>query len=101
MLNTFYVWHGCGAVHAERRAAIQYAHFLKGKDDSGVIVELSEGENDDDDMFWMILGDDDSGRAEHWRWRRSASAGDPKVWRVDAARGPDSVSVIVTSIDCC
>ncbi|TFK73967.1 hypothetical protein BDN72DRAFT_875452 [Pluteus cervinus] len=96
MLNTFYVWHGCGAVHAERRAAAQYAHFLKGRDDSGVVVELSEGENDDDDMFWMILGDDDIGRAEHWRWRRSASVGDPRIWRVDAARGPDSVFPVVS-----
>lgn len=91
MLNTFYVWHGCGAIHAERRAAMQYAQMLKARANSGAIVELSEGQNDDDAMFWMILGDGGVERADHWRWRKSATTQDPKIWRVDSSRGSGAV----------
>jgi hypothetical protein len=81
-LDNVYVWHGCGSSDAERQAAQQYASRLE-KDESSVI-QLHEGENDTEELFWMALGDDDFARADYWRWRRSSIITDPQIWRVDA-----------------
>ncbi|KAK0461206.1 uncharacterized protein EV420DRAFT_186624 [Desarmillaria tabescens] len=89
VLETIYVWHGCGSLARERQAAMQYANTL------GLnVVELSNGEGDDDDMFWMILGEDDYAQADYWKWRSSASHIDPRIWHVNATRGEDAVTRI-------
>lgn len=94
MLNTFYVWHGCGAIVTERQAATKYAQKLCEKSLSGSVTELVENENDDDEMFWMILGDEGFGRADHWRWRRDASGIEPRIWRVNARLGERAVCIL-------
>ncbi|KAK0454925.1 hypothetical protein EV421DRAFT_1699786 [Armillaria borealis] len=89
VLGTIYVWHGCGSLAKERQAAMRYAKTLGSN-----VVELSNGEGDDDDMFWMILGEDDYAQADYWKWRSSASHIDPRIWHVNATRREDAVSRI-------
>jgi hypothetical protein len=84
-LGNIYVWYGCGSISAERQAALQYAQTL-GDD----VVELSQGE-EDDGMFWIVLGDDDFASADYWKWRPQASDIDARIWQVDSARGVDAV----------
>lgn len=48
-------------------------------------MELSEGENDDDEMFWMILGSEDYAKADYWKWRPISPISDTRAWRVDTA----------------
>ena len=55
-------------------------------------VELNEGEGDDDEMFWMILGGQDYAKADYWRWRRESLLTDPITWRVRAKEA----SLVVT-----
>jgi hypothetical protein len=66
---------------SERAAALAYAQGLGGDADS--VIELKEGENDDDEMFWMILGDKDYAQAQHWKWRPTAEQPDPRIWKVE------------------
>lgn len=70
-----------------------YAQKLCEKSVSGSVTELVENENDDDEMFWMILGDEGFGRADHWRWRAVASSIEPRIWRVDAQPGEKAVCI--------
>jgi hypothetical protein len=78
-----YVWHGCGSMEQERHAAVTYAQGLAGKD--GKVVELKEKEDDEDDeMFWMMLGEDAYARADYWRWRPQA-IWEPRLLRVDSS----------------
>jgi hypothetical protein len=78
ILDTVYVWYGKGSTTPERIEALEYAKNLAGE---GSVVELREGIDDDDEMFWMILGNDDYANADHWRWRSSLSGTEPKLWR--------------------
>jgi hypothetical protein len=64
----------------ERNAALAYARSLNGQPDG--IIELNEGENDEDDMFWMILGERDYAQAQYWKWRPKTEEVDQKVWKV-------------------
>ncbi|PBK91545.1 hypothetical protein ARMGADRAFT_1013942 [Armillaria gallica] len=89
ILGTIYVWHGCGSLAKERQAAMRYAKTLGSN-----VVELSNDEGDDDDMFWMILGEDDYAQADYWKWRSSASHIEPRIWHVNATRSEDAVSRI-------
>ncbi|KAK0195469.1 hypothetical protein F5146DRAFT_1100956 [Armillaria mellea] len=75
VLGTIYVWHGCGSLAKERQAALRYAKTLGSN-----VVELSHSEGDNDDMFWMILGEDDYAQADYWKWRSSASYIEPRIW---------------------
>ncbi|KAH9940487.1 uncharacterized protein BXZ73DRAFT_42698 [Epithele typhae] len=84
ILETFYVWHGRGAVPTEQAAALAYAQSLAPSPDS--IVELTEAESELEDMFWMVLGEGDYARADYWRWRAETEIVDPRVWVVDASR---------------
>lgn len=90
ILDTLYVWHGCGSKQEERDAALQYAQGLAAK--GSTVVELLEGESDDDEMFWMMLGDNEYAKAEYWKWRRTASNPNPCIWRVDTDMVLDAVS---------
>lgn len=93
ILDNIYVWHGRGSVNQERHAARAYAESLSQSENGANIVEYVEGENDDDEMFWMMLGDDDYARADYWRWRRQAMHSvEPRVWRVNAGDVKNLVS---------
>lgn len=89
VLDSVYVWHGCGSTETERQAARRYALTLTSSGDN--VTELSQGENDDDEMFWMILGDDGFANADYWKWRRTSSSIVPKIWRVNADLGNKAV----------
>ncbi|TFK54070.1 hypothetical protein OE88DRAFT_1675469 [Heliocybe sulcata] len=92
ILGTFYVWHGCGSLSQERQAAVDYARSLSGDPES--VIELVEGESDDDEMFWMVLGDRDYAKADHWRWRASSAKTDPRIWRVDVSDGQEPIHLV-------
>ncbi|TFK44823.1 hypothetical protein BDQ12DRAFT_673637 [Crucibulum laeve] len=82
ILDAVYIWHGRGSTALERQAAVWYGQSLNKVDASP--VELFEGEDDNDEMFWMILGEDEFAKADYWQWRRTSAITDPKVWKVDA-----------------
>jgi len=90
ILDTLYVWYGRGSTPQERLAALGYARSLAATGSS--VIELTEGEDDNDEMFWMILGDRGYAKADYWKWRRTASVPDPRVWRIDAKHGVHPVS---------
>lgn len=74
------MWHGCGSNHAERQAALKYAQTFMSEGQS--LLELLEGERNDDDLIWMILGGEEYANADYWKWRKDASTTDPIIWRV-------------------
>lgn len=75
------MWYGKGSIQKEKLATLEYARSIAVSPDS--VVELSEGENDDDEMFWMILGERDYAQADYWQWRRSSPIRSPRIWRID------------------
>ncbi|KAJ7497417.1 hypothetical protein FB451DRAFT_1120918 [Mycena latifolia] len=91
ILDTLFVWHGCGSTSVERKAAIEYGQTLTSSPDN--IVVLIENENDDDEMFWMVLGDEaEYAKADYWKWRPSLAL-TPRIWNVEAAR-KDAISPV-------
>ncbi len=85
ILSTVYVWHGRGSPPAERNAALDYAKTLASNPDEVVILIENEGD-DEEEMFWMVLGDDaEYAKAEYWKWRPSVGFA-PRTWSVDADR---------------
>ncbi len=92
ILETFYVWHGRGSSEAEQRAALSYAKQLAPAEEN--IVELTEDESQEEEMFWMMLGDGDYANADYWKWRSNALFLDPRIWVVDVSQG-DAVSLLL------
>lgn len=83
VLETIYVWHGRGALAAERSHAAAYAALLAG--DSLTVVQFDEGK--EDPMFWMCLGDDEWANASYWSERGSVEGlqgSMRRVWRMRA-----------------
>jgi hypothetical protein len=89
ILNSIYVWYGRGSIERERKVALDYGRNLVG---DATPIEISEGEERTDEMFWMILGDEDYANADYWRWRSRSSIIDPLIWRVEAEAGENEVS---------
>ena len=87
ILQIFYVWNGRGARPEEKKAAFDYAAGLSG--DVENIIVLEEGKDDEDDMFWAVLGDGDRGYANafHWTLRADTNTNDPHLWRISASAG--------------
>lgn len=84
ILDTLFVWHGCGSPSTERAAALEYGKTLTSSPED--IVVLIENESDDDEMFWMVLGDEaEYAKAYYWKWRPSIKS-TPRIWGVEAAR---------------
>ncbi len=84
VLDTLWVWHGRGSTDVERRAAIDYSRRLSDNNSPVIpnVVEVREG--DEDEMFWMLLGNDGYASADHWKWRRDAGNDvELRVWKVD------------------
>ena len=84
LLGSSYIWHGRGSNVNERAAARVYARNLS--EGEGEVVELKEGEGDEDDeLFWMMLGEREGCGAEYWRWRSESRGGEDregKAWKV-------------------
>uniref|UniRef100_D8QC06 Gelsolin-like domain-containing protein n=1 Tax=Schizophyllum commune (strain H4-8 / FGSC 9210) TaxID=578458 RepID=D8QC06_SCHCM len=93
ILNTQYVWHGRGSTAQEREAALQYAKILSGGAEDA-ITRLTEGEDDQDEMFWAMLGDEAWASADYWQWRKEATNIDPRVWLVEDGASKSSVFVV-------
>ncbi|KAF7315553.1 hypothetical protein MIND_00070600 [Mycena indigotica] len=84
ILDTVYVWHGRGSPVEERGAAVEYGKTLTNNPEAVVI--LTEGENDDDEMFWMALGEEaEYANADYWRWRPQNDFS-PRIWSIDTNR---------------
>ncbi|KAK7053405.1 hypothetical protein VNI00_004031 [Paramarasmius palmivorus] len=90
ILDTVYVWNGHGSNDSERRAASQYARSLTDN-----VVELTQGVNDEEEMFWMVLGDGTFAAADYWRWKHDFSEYEPKIWLVNANKPGEPVSTIL------
>ncbi|KAH9040635.1 hypothetical protein EDB85DRAFT_1924378 [Lactarius pseudohatsudake] len=86
LLGTSYVWHGKGSLPEERQAALEYAQSLATEGSS--LVELIEQESDDNEFFWMMLGDAGYANADYWKWRPKLATNLPRIWRVDASSDP-------------
>ena len=99
LLGTCYIWHGRGSLSGERQAAQGYALSLAVESSP---VELVEQESDDNEMFWMMLGNDDYARADYWKWRPDLATVLSRIWRVDSSSAPyvrnrlDSLSLGLT-----
>lgn len=83
------MWHGRGSTAQEKQAALTYAQALAPTPSS--IIELSE-EGDDDEMFWIILGEGDYGKADYWRWKSNSEPRRPRIWLVDSKADSSIVS---------
>ena len=44
---------------------------------------MTEGEDDQDEMFWAMLGDEAWASADYWQWRKEAANVNPRVWLVE------------------
>ena len=65
---------------------MQYAKALSGGTEDA-ITRLSEGEDDQDEMFWAMLGDEAWASADYWQWRKGAANVDPRAWLVEDGAG--------------
>jgi len=87
-LGTVYVWYGQGSTSRERQAALRYARSLELGTPT---IELYEGGKNSDEVFWMVLGNEDFASADYWKWRSISSVIDPRIWRVDAPTDKNAV----------
>ncbi|KAG6819869.1 hypothetical protein H0H93_007803 [Arthromyces matolae] len=94
ILDSVYVWHGRGSTTLERQVALEYACSLKTSP-----TELTEDDGRDDEVFWMILGDDGYANADYWKWRRNSPYLDPRIWRISASPNHDSVRMLIAPAD--
>ncbi|THH08146.1 hypothetical protein EW145_g2904, partial [Phellinidium pouzarii] len=95
VLDTLWVWYGCGSAPAERDAALRYAQMLTSASASEKdLVEVEEGE--EDEMFWMYLGEDGYARADYWKWRKGEKGVDPRVWFVDYSKSGSEIRELET-----
>ena len=93
-----YVWYGRGSTSRERNAALQYAEAMVKHSISP--IELYEGENDSDELFWMILGDAGFANADYWGWRKSFANNEPSIWKVDFGSGVSFVCQLDSQFSC-
>ncbi|KAL5507061.1 hypothetical protein ACEPAH_6517 [Sanghuangporus vaninii] len=94
LLDTLWVWYGCGSITTERNAALRYAQTLYSGNDEKKVVEVEEG--NEDEMFWMFLGEDGYASADYWKWRKNERAMDPRFWRVDCVNTGSEVKELET-----
>ncbi|KAI0051805.1 hypothetical protein FA95DRAFT_1675587 [Auriscalpium vulgare] len=93
LLGTTYVWHGRGSTTLERDAALTYAQALAGP--VSEVRVLEEGQSEDDELFWMMLGDKEYAQADYWRWRPEAllEGHKTRVWHVDASNADEPIKL--------
>jgi hypothetical protein len=95
LLGTSYVWYGKGSLPRERQTALEYAQSLTTEGSS--LVELIEQESDDNEFFWMMLGDAGYASADYWKWRPKLPTTLPRIWRVDPSAAPYLTNVLAFS----
>jgi len=93
LLGYIYVWHGRGSLPIERKAALGYALGF-GEGEEVLPQELLEGGEDQDEMFSMMLGNDDYAMADYWQWRATSKRTDPAIWRIQDDGGDQLVSFL-------
>jgi len=83
VLDCLWVWHGRGSSDMERAAALGYSKTLTSGTQKS-IQEVNEGE--EDEMFWMFLGEDDYANADYWKWKALSPVEgylqDLRFWRI-------------------
>lgn len=77
---------------SERQAALGYSKTLSsGK----AVIEVEEGE--EDETFWMFLGEATYAKADYWKWKKQAPPGErnsePRYWRISCASKGDQVCI--------
>jgi len=97
ILGTVYVWYGCGSTPRERQAALEYARSLEVGGTPA--IELYENEKNNDEMFWMILGDEEYANADYWKWRSNSPLIDARIWRVNAHTNEDTLLPVDTFLE--
>jgi len=90
ILDTVYVWHGRGSCEDERHVALAYAQSLGSTAEN--IVEFEEGT--EDEMFWLILGEDDYANADHWKFRKQLDRLGARLYTIDASKTKAPVQVL-------
>ena len=88
VLDALYVWHGRGANQIEREAASTYAKKLA--TDSVTCTEFDEG--NEEEMFWMMLGEEPYANSNCWSFKLDSDTVQPKLYRIDAAKSGKVVS---------
>ncbi|GJJ06422.1 hypothetical protein Clacol_000613 [Clathrus columnatus] len=82
LLGTLYVWHGRGSSEDERKVALTYAATLA--QNSIRTVESEEGA--EDEMFWMILGQNEYANAHHWKFRDKLDRLGARIYFIDSSK---------------
>lgn len=95
MLDSLWVWHGRGSTDAERAAALAYSKSLIAGTEKSV-QEVEEG--NEDEMFWMFLGEDDYARADYWRWKKDIPSSPTqfphsRIWQIVATESKEQVRI--------
>ncbi|KAF8586696.1 hypothetical protein K439DRAFT_1659511 [Ramaria rubella] len=93
VLDTLYVWHGRGATEDERRVASAYGESLTTSKD---IMEFEEGA--EDEMFWMVLGNNSFANADHWKFRPQLNKPGTRLYAIDSSRTKTPVQLIPSII---
>ena len=74
----------------ERNAARMYSRTLGSN-----MTEISEGEEGQAGMFWMVLGEGDYANADYWRWRPGSKDAEASAWHVTSKNGIPQVILSV------
>lgn len=82
ILGNTYVWHGRGSSEDERKVASTYAQSLTKT--PSAIIELEEGA--EDEMFWMILGNDAYANASYWTFKDQLDRVGSRIFSINASR---------------
>jgi len=87
-LGALYVWHGRGASEDERKVALSYGHSLTHAPTT--VIEFEEGK--EDEMFWMVLGDDGYANADHWKFKGQLDRLGARIHLIDSSKTKSPVS---------
>ncbi|KAG8894466.1 hypothetical protein FRB99_001247 [Tulasnella sp. 403] len=84
VLDAIFVFHGKGATQSEREAALKYAQSISPPNREPVEFE----ESHEDEMFTMVLGEEQHAMADFWRFRSAANDCAAVLYRVDSDQSP-------------
>ncbi|KAF8507458.1 hypothetical protein BU17DRAFT_57402 [Hysterangium stoloniferum] len=90
ILDALYVWHGRGSSEDERHVALAYAQSLSSTAQN--VVEFEEGT--EDEMFWLMLGEDGYANADHWKFRKELDRLGARLYAIDASKTKAPVQVL-------
>ncbi|KIJ49349.1 hypothetical protein M422DRAFT_246441 [Sphaerobolus stellatus SS14] len=90
ILGTVYVWHGRGSTEDERKVAATYAQSLTNSPSS--VVEFDEG--NEDEMFWLILGNEGYANADFWKFKDQLERVGPRFFSIDSTNRKLPIQVL-------